>query len=102
MFSVHYIGSLIDEVQEKTDENVSSGIVLFKPIIFEFDAIIRKNLSEVMGEAPEGYVTFNFNGVTCKGFPIEIAGSYTDSSQKVTCLAHPDTPENIQSVLFKK
>jgi hypothetical protein len=55
-----------------------------------------------MGESPEGYVSFNFNGVVCKGFPIEIAGSYTDSSQKVTCLAHPETSAIIQQLLFSK
>jgi hypothetical protein len=89
-------------IREKDSEDVTSGTVLFKPIIFEFDALIKKNLSEVLGENPDGYVTFKFNGVTCKGFPIEIAGSITDSSQKVTCLAHPDTPNNIQEIMFKR
>jgi hypothetical protein len=91
-----------ESITEKTNENVSSGTVLFKPIIFEFEALIKKNLAEFLGENPDGYVTFNFNGIECKGFPIEIAGSITDSSQKVTCLAHPDTPNDIQQRLFSK
>jgi hypothetical protein len=91
-----------EKIIEKSSDNVSSGTVLFKPIIFEFEALIKKNLAQVIGESPDGYVTFNFNGIECMGFPIEIAGSITDSSQKVTCLAHPDTQNNIQSVLFQK
>jgi hypothetical protein len=102
IFSIHYISNLIDEVQEKTDENVSSGEILFKPFTFEFDCIVPRNLAQSLGDSPSGYFRFQYNNIELKGFPIKVSGSYTDSKQTVTCLAHPDTPGNIQRLLFAK
>lgn len=88
-------------VIEKSDETVDSEL-LFYPLIFKFDAIVRRNLAELMGEDPSGYMTFNYNGYQLKGFPLDIEGSYSDSTQTVTLLAHPDTPADIQTKIFKR
>ncbi|MDR0728717.1 MAG: hypothetical protein LBF19_01150 [Prevotellaceae bacterium] len=92
-----------NEVIEKSDEQLyANSPLLFKPLIFEFDCIIPDNLSELLGENPAGYVTFHYNNLTLKGFPIEVAGSYKNSSQKVTVVAHPDTPDNIEEILHQR
>jgi hypothetical protein len=89
-------------VVEKSDEYVAIDGPLFKPLVFEFECVVPKNLSEYLGENPNGYFTFRYNNLELKGFPIEITGSYTDSSQTVRCLAHPDTPDNIHEILHKR
>jgi hypothetical protein len=87
---------------EKSDEDFTGTDILFKPIYFEFDCIVPKNLTQFVGENPSGYFTFEFNNIKLKGFPLEMAGNYSDSSQRIKCIAHPDTPDNIQELLFKR
>jgi hypothetical protein len=90
-------------VKEKSDETIPPTTpILFKPFTFEFDCIVPKNLPELLGESPAGYFTFHYNNLVLKGFPIEVAGSYKNSKQTVKCVAHPDTPDNIQELLFKR
>ncbi|MDR3140946.1 MAG: hypothetical protein LBU37_04370 [Tannerellaceae bacterium] len=89
-------------IKEKSDEIIpDSEYILFKPFTFEFDCIIPRNLAQLLGDSPSGYFRFQYNNIELKGFPIKVKGSYTDSRQTVTCLAHPDTQENIQLLLFK-
>jgi hypothetical protein len=91
-----------EQIEEKSNEDLSSGELLFKPLVFVFECVVPANLAEVLGENPNGYFTFHYNNLTLKGFPVEVAGSYKDSSQTVKCVAHPDTPDNIQEILHKK
>jgi hypothetical protein len=90
-------------IVEKSNEIIPSGLpMLFKPFTFEFDCIVPKNLSAILGESPQGYFTFYYNNLVLKGFPIDVKGSYKDSEQTVTCLAHPDTPNFMQQLIFAK
>ncbi|MDR1199085.1 MAG: hypothetical protein LBK94_08780 [Prevotellaceae bacterium] len=36
------------------------------------------------------------------GFPVSIEGGIENSEQTVKCIAHPDTPDNIQELLHKR
>ncbi|MDR1581661.1 MAG: hypothetical protein LBS55_00100 [Prevotellaceae bacterium] len=90
-------------IKEKSDEIIpGSEDILFRPFTFKFDCIIPRNLAQLLGDSPSGYFRFQYNNIELKGFPIKVEGSYTDSRQTVTCLAHPDTPNNIQRLLFSK
>jgi hypothetical protein len=92
-----------NSVVEKTDENTGGdSLLLFKPLVFEFECVVPANLAEILGENPAGYFTFHYNDLTLKGFPIEVAGSYKNRSQTLRCIAHPDTPDNIEEILHKK
>ncbi|MDR1347347.1 MAG: hypothetical protein LBJ63_02805 [Prevotellaceae bacterium] len=89
-------------VVEKADLSVANAEPFFKPMIFEFDALVGRDLAEALGESPSGYFTFEYNNLLLKGFPIEIEGSLERSEQTVKCIAHPDTPDNIQELLHKR
>jgi len=90
-------------VVEKADLSIANVQPFFKPIIFEFDCVIPSNLPELLGELnTAGYIKFKWNNHVLKGFIIEIQGSVTDSVQTVKCIAHPDTPDNIQEYLHKR
>ncbi|MDR0754491.1 MAG: hypothetical protein LBF04_03795 [Prevotellaceae bacterium] len=102
MSALEYTDTQLGQVTEKADLDVSNAVPFFKPIIFMFDCIVPVSLSEIMGETPCGYFTFKYNNLTLKGFPIDVQGSYVDSVQTVKCIAHPDTPDNIQEILHKR
>ena len=86
----------------KSDLDLSGVQPLFKPFMFEFDCVVPKNLAEFLGESSSGYVKFNYNYLELKEFPIEIMGGYRKSEQRVKCVAHPDTPDDIQHKIFWK
>jgi hypothetical protein len=92
-------GDLVEKADYEIPEEIQP---LFKPILFQFNCQIPQNLPEILGESPAGYLTFKYNGLTIKGFPIDIQGNINKSEQQVTCVAHPDTPDDIQEILFKK
>ncbi|MDR2653173.1 MAG: hypothetical protein LBC68_12840 [Prevotellaceae bacterium] len=90
------------EIVEKADLSVANAVPFFKPIIFEFDALVGRDLAEILGDTPCGYFTFEYNNLVLKGFPIAIEGGIENSEQGVKCIAHPDTPDNIQEILHKR
>ncbi|MDR1347698.1 MAG: hypothetical protein LBJ63_04600 [Prevotellaceae bacterium] len=89
-------------VIEKADLSIANAEPFFKPVLFKFDCIVRKSLPQILGDSPSGYFTFRYNNLELKGFPIDVQGSYVDSEQTVKCIAHPDTPNNIQEILHKR
>ena len=96
----HYNG---DTVVEKADIIIPDTVIpLFKPLIFEIGCIAPDNLSEMLGESPSGYCSFEYNGYHLKGFPLEVKGETESSGQTIRLIAHPDTPENILQNIFKK
>ena len=78
-----------ETIIEKSNENISSGDLLFKPFLYKFDCIVEKDLSQIFGDSPLGYVRFKYRGIEMKGFPISIKGSVEDSTQSIECVAHP-------------
>jgi hypothetical protein len=102
MSALEYTDTELGQVTEKADLSVTNAAPFFKPLIFEFNCIVPLSLSEIMGETPAGYFTFKYNNHILKGFPIDVQGSYVNSEQTVKCIAHPDTPDNIQEILHKR
>ncbi|MDR2126467.1 MAG: hypothetical protein LBP63_06540, partial [Prevotellaceae bacterium] len=102
MSALEYTDTELGQVTEKADLSVANAAPFFKPLIFEFDCIIKHNLPEILGQNPAGYLKFRYNNLELKGFPIDIEGSTNDSVQTVKCIAHPDTPDNIQEILHKR
>ena len=78
-----------ETIIEKSNENISSGDLLFKPFLYKFDCIVEKDLSQIFGDSPLGYIRFKYRGIEMKGFPISIKGSVEDSTQSIECVAHP-------------
>ena len=78
-------------IAEKSDENIPTGDLLFKPFLYRFDCVITKDLSQIFGDSPKGYIRFKYRGLELKGFPINIKGSVVDSTQSVECVAHPES-----------
>ncbi|MDR1349009.1 MAG: hypothetical protein LBJ63_11405 [Prevotellaceae bacterium] len=64
--------------------------------------IFGRDLAEILGDTPCGYFTFEYNNLIIKGFPIAIEGGIENSEQTVKCIAHVDTPDNIQELLHKR
>jgi hypothetical protein len=102
MSALEYDDTELGHVVEKADMSVANTEPFFKPILFKFDCIVRKSLPQILGDSPSGYFKFRYNNLDLKGFPIEIEGSLEDSKQTVTCIAHPDTPDDIQEILHKR
>ena len=80
-----------DTIAEKSDETIPNGDLLFKPFLYRFDCVITKDLSQIFGDSPKGYIRFKYRGIELKGFPINIKGSLEDSTQSVECVAHPES-----------
>jgi biotin carboxyl carrier protein len=102
MSALEYTDTELGHVVEKADLSVANAEPFFKPFIFMFNCVVPVSLSEIMGETPCGYFTFEYNNLILKGFPVDIQGSYTNSEQIVKCIAHPATPDNIQEILHKR
>ncbi|MDR1198332.1 MAG: hypothetical protein LBK94_04880 [Prevotellaceae bacterium] len=102
MSALEYTDTELGHVVEKADLSVANAEPFFKPVLFKFDCIVRKSLPQILGDSPSGYFTFRYNNLELKGFPIDIQGSLEDSKQTVTCIAHPDTPDNIEEILHKR
>jgi hypothetical protein len=102
MSALEYDDTELGHVVEKADLSVANAQPFFKPLIFEFDAVVGNDLSELLGDTPCGYFTFEHNNLILKGFPIEVTGSREKSEQTVKCIAHSDTPDNLQEYLHKR
>jgi hypothetical protein len=102
MSALEYTDTQLGHVVEKADLSVANAVPFFKPFIFMFNCIVPVSLSEIMGETPCGYFKFEYNNLILKGFPVDVQGSYVDSEQTVKCIAHVDTPDNIQELLHKR
>jgi hypothetical protein len=102
MSALEYDDTTLGHVVEKADLSVVNAVPFFKPIVFEFDALVGNNLPEILGQNPAGYFKFRYNNLELKGFPIEVEGSITRSEQIVKCIAHPDILDNIQEILHKR
>ena len=76
---------------------------MFAPLIAEFKTGLRKNVTTLMGESPRGYIQFEYNGMTMKGFPIGMPqDSITRGNQQWRVMLHPDTNPNIENLMFGK
>lgn len=91
-----------DVVREKDDVPILSlGQKLFTPLKAKFKTGLRKNITQLIGPAPKGYIKFSYNGVGMKGFPIEIPkDSIEKDGQEWVLMMHPDTPPDITELVF--
>ena len=93
-----------DFITEKEDVRVGDmGEKMFTPIIAEFKTGLRKNVTTLIGQSPRGYIEFTHKGITLKGFPIEMPqDSIRRGTQQWKVMMHPDTPINIEDMMFSK
>lgn len=80
-------------VKENTSVPVSSlGGKYFRPIIFNITAKLPRNAMQIIDGNPFGYVTFNYNGINCKGYIIEMPVDLgSNSAQDLRLLAKEDS-----------
>lgn len=83
-------------VSERADVPQSSlPAPLFLPILFKFTAESPLALLPIMNNNPYGYITFTANGITLKGFPMDVGIKPANhDTYDFTLLAHPSTDLN--------
>lgn len=65
----------------------------YRPFIFEFNTKVPINILNLLNSAGKGYITFTWNGVELKGFPLEISvkPAFLDSQDwKLLCSSQVD------------
>ena len=82
----------IDSLREATQP-------LFSPFIVKFTTAVPYNLPFLLGSNPTGYIAFTYNGVSLKGFIVQVTEKPAlRKEQEWELLLHPDTPSDL---LFK-
>lgn len=79
-------------VSERADIPQSSlPAPLFLPILFKFTAKAPTALLPIMNNNPYGFITFTSDGITLKGFPMDVGIKPANhDTYEFTLLAHPD------------
>jgi hypothetical protein len=79
-------------ITENADVPVSSLDPLFYPFVFEFDTKVPLNFIDIYNAAANGHISFQYNGKTFFGFPIEVkAKPALNESQSWKLLCSPLT-----------
>ena len=94
-----------DAIVEKDNVQIDNlAKRLFAPYSVRFTTIVPRDMpSLVRGGKIRGYISFSYNGMQFKGFPMKISESPADNRQQEwTLLLHPDTPNDFLQEVRKK
>ncbi len=81
-------------ITEKADQDLRDGYYtpLFIPKRVSFVSKIPRNLAQLLSEFVGGYISFRWEGVTYKGFPLKVSEvPATNKEQTTEVLLHPYT-----------